>query len=103
MTSLIDRITEAEAQAQSKKRDASVKAREMVADARTRAAASVSEAAKSASERKNAASANAEIKGEALFKEIFDKNSARADEYCAAAEKKFESAVDHIIKKALEL
>ena len=103
MASIIDRIAGAESDAQQRKRDAAVKAREMIADAQAKAKNDISSAAKSAAEHKNRAAAEAEIKGEALFKEIFDKNAVDTEEYCAAASKNIGAAADYIVKRALEL
>lgn len=99
MPSIIEKVSEAEAQATSLKKDAARQAREMDAAAR-QAALSRLEAAQDVGRDLVAASAaKAEEEGKHIAREICEEQAAQSDASCQKARKALPHAVTYILER----
>lgn len=103
MTSIIDRISEAEQKAAEIKKEAVLKVKSIVADAELTAKNNVSQASKKAVGIKNGYISEAEHKAASLSEEILSANVVKAEEFCTKSFQNMDSAVDYIIERALAL
>lgn len=102
MSSMIDQVREAEAQADAIRQDAQAAAREKIAAAQ----AEIREQKLIAADEERAAlreaGLKAEAEGEALSKELILQRSAEADANCKAAEEKLPEAVNYLVERVVK-
>ena len=101
--SIIEQITQAEAEAASIKKDAQAKAREAVAQANVQAREAVEKAKELGRDKVRTASQAAEAEGRDTAKKIRNENAKRADTQCEAASEKLPKAVDYILERIVKV
>lgn len=102
MPSIIDRITNAEAEAAALKRDAAVKARQAIAEASSEAQRLVAGARDQGREELIEAQARAEEEGQKIAADIRAAKAREADAVCAAAGKNMDAAVGYILERVTQ-
>lgn len=103
MPSIVERITAAEDQALTIKREAAVSMREAIAAANLEAQKHLSKTSENARQKYAEAEAAAQSEGKALRAEIITRQTALADEYCLEAGRRLNEAVAHILERVTEL
>ncbi len=102
MPSIIDRITQAEAEAAAYKRDAAAKARETIIEAGNEAQQELAAARDQGREELLAAQMRAEKEGEEIAQGICQSKAQEADRVCDEARAHMDEAVSYILKKVTE-
>ena len=103
MASIIERISEAEENALTIKREAVAAAKTRIADAELDAKQELSAAAKQAARMKTASAQEAENSSEAMGREILSTNNKNSDAICERARANMDSAVAYIVERVLEV
>lgn len=101
--SIIEQVTQAEAEAAFLKKDAQAKARETIAQANAQAREAVEKAKEQGRDKIRAASQTAEADGRDAAEKIRKENAKMADTQCESATGKLSKAVDYILERIVKV
>ena len=101
MPSIIEQVTQAEAQAASIKKEAQLQARELVAKAVQEASRIVEEAREQGRKTVHSAAEAAEMKGQELAEQVRREKAEEVDTQCMAAARKLPQAVEYILERII--
>lgn len=99
MRSFIDQISQAEKEAETMRRDAVTKAKELVSEAGIKAAESLEKLKEEERTKTKEAVAKAEIDGEAKAAEMMAESARQAESVCLKAEEKLDNAVSYLLNR----